>query len=90
LVRSIRGRDRNHYYLIVGMAGEQFIKTVNGKNHPLAKPKRKNLKHVKVTMLVAKELENAMAKGDGIMDSEIVSIIKRMTKELEEGDRLDG
>jgi hypothetical protein len=90
LVRSIRGRDRNHYYLIAGMAGERFIKAVNGKNHPLARPKPKNLKHVKVTMLVSKEMETAFEKGDSITDTEIVSIIKRLSKELEEGDRLDG
>lgn len=90
LVRSIRGRDRNEYYLIAGMMGDRFIKAVNGKNHPLAKPKPKNLKHVKVTMLVAKEMETALEKGDNIRDTEIVSIIKRLSKEFEEGDRLDG
>jgi large subunit ribosomal protein L14e len=90
LVRSIKGRDRNHYYLIVGMVGERFIKAVNGKNHPFSKPKFKNIKHVKVIMLVAKEIETALAEGDSIMDSMVVSIIKRLTKELEEGDRLDG
>lgn len=90
LVRSIRGRDRNHYYLIAGMVGERYIKAVNGKNHPFARPKPKNLKHVKVTMLVAKEMEIALAKGDSITDTEIVSIIRRLSKELEEGDRLDG
>lgn len=90
LVRSIRGRDRNQYYLIAGMVGERFIKAVNGKSHPFTKPKLKNLKHVKVTMLIAKEMETALAKGDSIRDFEIVSMIKRFTKELEEGDRLDG
>lgn len=90
LVRSIRGRDRNDYYLIAGMVGDRFIKAVNGKNHPLAKPKPKNLKHVKVTMLVAKEMETALANGDTIRDTEIVALIKRLSKELEEGDRLDG
>jgi len=90
LVRSTKGRDRNHYYLIVGMVGDRFIKAANGKNHPLSKPKLKNLKHVKVAMLVALEIEAAFDKGESIMDSEIVSVIKRMVKEIEEGDRLDG
>ena len=90
LVRSIQGRDRNDYYLIAGMVGDRFIKAVNGKNHPWAKPKSKNLKHVKVTMLVAKDIEKSLVNGESIRDTEIVSTIKRLSKELEEGDRLDG
>jgi ribosomal protein L14E/L6E/L27E len=90
LVRSIRGRDRNQYYLIAGMVGDRFIKVVNGKNHPLSKPKKKNLKHVKVMMLVAKEIEDAMLKEDLLTDAEIVAGIRRLGKDLEEGDRLNG
>lgn len=90
LIRSLRGRDRNQFYLISGMVGDRFVKVVNGKNHPLAKPKQKNLKHVKVTMLVAKEIETALTKRDHLMDSEIRATIGRLVKELEEGDQLDG
>ncbi len=90
LVRSIRGRDRNQYYLIIEMVGEKFINAVNGKNHPLSKPKKKNLKHVKVMMLVAKEIENKFANGNQVTDSEIRASIVRLQKDLEEGDRLNG
>lgn len=90
LIRSLRGRDRNQYYLILEMVEDRFIKVVNGKNHPLAKPKQKNLKHVKVTMLVAKEIETALAKRGHVIDSEIRATIGRLVKEFEEGDRLDG
>jgi len=90
LVRSMQGRDRNQYYLILEMVGDRFLKVVNGKNHPLAKPKPKNIKHVKVTMMVAKEIEAALIKKDLVMDSEIIATIKRLSKEFEEGDRLDG
>ncbi len=87
LVRSIRGRDRNQYYLIAEMVGDKFIRAVNGKNHPLSKPKKKNLKHVKVIMLVAKEIEEAMLRGDLLKDAEIVAGIRGLEKDLEEGDR---
>ena len=90
LVRSIRGRDYNQYYLITEMYGDRFIKVVNGKNHPLSKPKPKNLKHVQVIMLVAKEIETALQKGDLVTDSEIAAVINKLVREVEEGDRLDG
>lgn len=90
LIRSIQGRDRNQYYLILDMAGDRFIQAVNGVNHIKAKPKKKNLKHVKVTMLVSKKLETAILSGHTIKDSEIVAEIRQLEKALEEGDRFNG
>jgi hypothetical protein len=69
------------------MVGDRFIEAVNGKNHPLSKPKKKNLKHIKVMMLVAKDIEDKMLKGDLLTDAEIMAGIRRLGKDLEEGDR---
>lgn len=90
LVRSMAGRDRNDYYLILGLVSERFILVADGKKHPIAKPKKKNLKHVKILMLVAKEIEEMLLKGESILDSQVSSAINRLKNELEEGDRFHG
>lgn len=90
LVRSTAGRDNGFYYLIIDLIGDRFIHVVDGEKHPIAKPKKKNVKHVKVTMMVAKEIEEKIANKEWPLDSRIINVIKKMKKELEEGDRFSG
>lgn len=90
LIRSIAGRDKGTYYLIWNTIGERFIEVVDGKKHPIAKAKKKNLKHVKITMLVATEIENAISRGEVVKDPQIAAAIKERINELEEGDRFHG
>ena len=75
LVRSTAGRDRNQYY---------------GLNHPVVKPKRKNIKHLKIFMIVDREIESLLSNGEMIKDSVIQAAIQRIVSEFEEGDRLNG
>ncbi len=90
LVRSIAGRDQGTYYLIWKTHGEKFIEVVDGVKHPISKPKRKNIKHVRITMAVATDIEDAILSGKTIKDAQIVSAIQKRLNELEEGDRFHG
>src|SRR5512138_1885232 len=90
LVRSTAGRDRNQYYLIFRMVEDRFLEVVNGLNHPVVKPKRKNIRHLKIFMVVDREIENRITNREIIRDSVISSVIKRMVSESEEGDRFNG
>jgi large subunit ribosomal protein L14e len=90
LVFTTTGRDHHQYNLIIGMIGDHFIEISDGKNHPIAKAKKKNLKHVKVQMFVAKEIEEKLLKGESVADSQINAAVKRLKNELEEGERFDG
>lgn len=90
LVRSIAGRDSHQYYLIFNMIGDRYIEVVDGVKRPVNKPKKKNLKHLKVTMLVSKEIEESILKGDLVDNSKVVNAINRLKNELEEGDQFYG
>jgi len=90
MVLSIAGRDTGHYYLITGFIEEKFIKAVDGQKYPIGHTKKKNLKHVKVTMLVEKKIEELLNKGGLPSNAEVVAAIKRMKNQLEEGERFHG
>ena len=90
LVFTIAGRDRNQFYLIVGMIDDYYIEIADGSKHPVARAKKKNLKHVKVKMLIAKEIEEKLLKGEFIGDNHVSEAINRLKNELEEGERFDG
>jgi ribosomal protein L14E/L6E/L27E len=90
LVISTSGRDVNQFYLIIGMMDDHFIEIADGVKHSVAKGKKKNLKHVRVLMLIAKEIEERLLNGESIGDIQVSEAIKRLKNELEEGERFDG
>ena len=90
LVRSIAGRDCNQYYIILGLMNDRFIEVADGVTHSVAKVKKKNLKHVKVQMVIAKEIEEMILKGDSVVDAQVNAAVKRLKNELVEGERFDG
>jgi large subunit ribosomal protein L14e len=90
LVISIAGRDQGCPYLVWNLMGIRFIQVVDGNKHPVTKPKRKNLKHIKATMLVAREIEELILKGQIVKNFQIAAAIRSKKNELEEGDRFNG
>lgn len=48
VVKSCAGRDKNSYFVAVGISGG-FVEIVDGKERKLEKPKRKNIKHISPT-----------------------------------------
>ncbi|MBR6548515.1 MAG: KOW domain-containing RNA-binding protein [Clostridia bacterium] len=51
VVYSKAGRDQGEYLAVVGQEGN-FLLLVNGKDRPLERPKKKNVKHVGLTNTV--------------------------------------
>jgi hypothetical protein len=85
LIKSIAGRDCHQYYLIIALVGDKYLYLVDGLHHGTTNPKKKNIKHVKVLMLVDKDIEELVLQGAIVSDSEIIKTLRKMKNELEEG-----
>ncbi len=51
IVRSCAGRDKNSFYVAVGIS-DGFVYIADGRVRKLEKPKRKNIKHISPTNTV--------------------------------------
>lgn len=51
VVKSCAGRDKNSYFVAVGISGG-FVEIADGKKRKLENPKRKNIKHISPTSSV--------------------------------------
>ncbi len=51
IVCSKRGRDKG-YFLVIVEENENFVLVCDGKERPLERPKKKNVKHIAVTNTV--------------------------------------
>jgi ribosomal protein L14E/L6E/L27E len=90
MVRSTAGRDSGRYYLIVDLTKERPIRVADGVKHLIAGPKKKNLKHLRVTLAIAREIEEAFSAGETVSDTQIQTAIHRLINQLEEGERTHG
>ena len=68
VVRAEAGRDGGGYFVIVE-ADEKYCYIADGKSRKLASPKRKNIKHIRVT--------NSMIDLNDITDKKLRNILKQ-------------
>lgn len=48
LVRSLKGRDKDHYFVVLKIIDKSYLLLVDGDLRKLAKPKKKKVQHVQI------------------------------------------
>lgn len=48
VVRSLAGRDKDRYFLVLEVVDKTYVLLVDGKLRKLAKPKKKKIQHVQI------------------------------------------
>ncbi|HHU52156.1 MAG TPA: hypothetical protein GXZ36_10095 [Firmicutes bacterium] len=86
LVTSIQGRDCGQNYIIIGFIGDYYLLVADGVRHKLDKAKKKNLKHVKVSLQVDRTIEAKLTAGQRVTDEEIHCALQNLEKRPEEGE----
>ena len=71
VVRAEAGRDGGGYFVIVG-ADEEYCFIADGKSRKLDKPKRKNIKHIRIT--------DSMIDLNDITDKKLRNILKQFSE----------
>lgn len=86
LAKAKAGHDKNHYYLIVG-EDEEYVYVVNGTTRSLAKPKKKNKKHIQLI----KRIPEHIRVSEQIMnhDAEIAKLIRQYEQYVAESQKTD-
>lgn len=70
VVASLRGRDRGTLALVWGILGRERVAIVDGDVHPLARPKPKNRRHLRLVGHAA-ELAHRIAQGEPLSDGDV-------------------
>jgi len=83
-VTSTAGRDKGCHYIVLDVIDEKSISVVDGVRRTLAKPKRKNVRHVWVHDVVRSALAEALEQGKAVSDEDIRQALKELVQEREE------
>lgn len=70
IVVSRAGRDEGEQYLVVGTLGEGMVLLADGERRPLGRPKKKNIKHIRVVD-VNPVLREKLISGEQVTDEEV-------------------
>ena len=79
VVLSKRGRDASNYFMVVGVEGD-FVYVADGKKHVLAKPKKKNIKHLSYANAHLDGISDKLQKGLKVFDSEVKSALRQFNE----------
>nr|WP_125153942.1 KOW domain-containing RNA-binding protein [Clostridium rectalis] len=84
LVFSKTGRDKNKFFIIVGTLNEEYVYLSDGKLRLVEKPKKKKVKHLGFTNVVADEIKNMLLSNNKVSNSLIREFLQShdMNKEV--------
>jgi len=80
IAESKAGRDAGRFFIIYGIVDAQYVLIADGKYHKTAKPKKKKLKHLRLTGEVNTQIGTKLTEGKKVFDSELHSALKKYSE----------
>lgn len=71
VVHSKAGRDKDKYFIIIGIIDDMFVYISDGDLRKIDKPKKKKLKHLVLTNIVAEDIRLDILLENKISNSKI-------------------
>lgn len=84
VVYSKAGRDKDKFFIIIGVLDEQYVYIADGNLRSVEKPKKKKIRHLVFTNTTADEVKNLLISGEKVSNLMIRKILQShdMNKEV--------
>lgn len=76
MVISKSGRDINRRFLVMKVIDKEYVYISDGDLRKVEKPKKKKLKHLCLTCVIAEEIKKLLLNGDKVSNSKIRSFLR--------------
>ncbi|WP_139905849.1 KOW domain-containing RNA-binding protein [Clostridium thermarum] len=71
VVLSTAGRDEGKYYIVIDMISDNYVLLVDGRLRTENKPKKKKLRHLRFTDIIAEDIKRDILSGNELSNSTI-------------------
>ncbi|KPU42611.1 hypothetical protein OXPF_37860 [Oxobacter pfennigii] len=78
IVRSKAGRDKDKYFVVMGLDGKEYALICDGELRKVEKPKRKKIKHLDVHNHVAHDVKAKIESNMRISNGDIKNSLKSL------------
>ncbi|MDD2420706.1 MAG: KOW domain-containing RNA-binding protein [Heliobacteriaceae bacterium] len=85
LVLSRAGRDKDRYFLVLKLGDPNFLYIADGQYRKVENLKRKKLKHLQLTGLVATEIRQILQMGKTPTNAQVIQALDNLRNLLEVG-----
>ena len=75
---SKSGRDKGRLFIIIDILDEDFVLIYDGDLRPVEKPKKKRIKHLKYTDLMAEDIVEIIKNGKTLLNADIKKAISKI------------
>lgn len=76
VVLSTAGRDKDKYFIIINIINDNYVLVADGKLRPESKPKKKKLRHLRFTDIIAEEIKNQLLSEEKLSNSTIEKFLQ--------------
>ncbi len=80
---SKAGRDKGRLFIVIGVVNEDFVWISDGDLRPVEKPKKKRIKHLEYTDLVARPILEILREGKKPFNADLKAAIREVGNLLE-------
>lgn len=80
---SKAGRDKGKLFIVIGILNEDFVLISDGDLRPVERPKKKRIKHLEYTDLVAEDIVNIINSNKKLQNADIQKAINKMKNLLD-------
>jgi ribosomal protein L14E/L6E/L27E len=74
IVYSKAGRDEGKVFVVIDILDDKYVYICDGNLRPVEKPKKKKMKHLEFTNIIAEEIKGLLIAGEKVTNA----IIKRV------------
>lgn len=78
IVSSKSGRDKDRYFIIVGVLDENYVLIADGDLRKISSPKKKKIKHLNLLSSVADDLVSKLNEGKPITNADLRKSLQSM------------
>lgn len=76
VVYSKAGRDQGKIFVILDVINDEYVNIIDGELRTVKRPKRKKIKHLKITNVVMKDVDELIESNDSIINIEVKRFLK--------------
>ncbi|MCT8976487.1 KOW domain-containing RNA-binding protein [Clostridium sp. CX1] len=76
IVYSKAGRDKDKFFIILGVLDKEYVHVADGVLRTVNRQKKKKVKHLGFTSVMADEIKNLLLSGEQVTDAMIREILQ--------------
>jgi ribosomal protein L14E/L6E/L27E len=73
---SKSGRDQGKVFVVVSVLDDEYVYVCDGSLRPVEKPKKKKIKHLEFTNIIAEEIESLLMSDEKVTNAVIKRILQ--------------